>query len=270
MTIQDKMVGKHPIDKIGLWLEHEDIISTESKRHRYLELKADSYDDAVSDIADWLVRHHLSDKKKQSIERKKELLRKYSYDKVASELKIFPSNDNTKKGNLGEIILSEYLSETNGIDILVYKLHYNSNIDQAMKGDDVILVSPKTFLIGESKFRSNPQKADVESAIENMKNELSLPLSLSFVAEILKEKGQEDLADLIEDVQFNIVTEDISIKNIGFLMSTKKVKQVVERHLNYRNKELLFISLGIDKPVEFLNDAFFRAETLVGDIVYGE
>ena len=50
-----------------------------------------------------------------------------------------PKLDTTQKGNCAEVILSEYLVSTSGLDLLIYMLHYNTNVNQSMKGDDVLL-----------------------------------------------------------------------------------------------------------------------------------
>ncbi len=84
-----------------------------------------------------------------------------------------------------------------------------------MKGDDVLLVNEREILLGESKFRSAPSKQAVMEA-SDMKDELTLPISLGFLADRLFELGYEDLSDKIFDLQIDLTKKDISIKNIGF------------------------------------------------------
>lgn len=268
MSIQDRMIGKHPTTEMGEWLTSEDIECTESKRHRYLEIDTTNLDMAIEDVSKWLITYHLSDGKKRMLTIKKKLLIKHKYEDYAKKLHIFPRSDKTKKGNIGEIILSEYLSVTTGIPIVVYKLHYNPNIDQSMKGDDVLIVDANKILLGESKYRATPSKSAVEEASKDLKDRLTLPLSLGFIADRLFEQGESELGEMIFELQFKNISEEIDLKNIGFLFSTKNVRHVVETHLNATNSEFIFISLGIDNPNNFIENAFSKAEDRISEGSY--
>ncbi len=136
-----------------------------------------------------------------------------------------------------------------------------------MKGDDVLLIDERKILLGESKFRSTPSKEAVEEASNLMKSTLALPMSLGFIADRLFEQDQVDLADEILDIQYTLSKTNLDIKNIGFLLSTKLVKGHVERNMNSDNKDFLFISLGINNPVEFMELAFKRAKELLIEVV---
>lgn len=267
MTLQDKMIGKHPNDGLFFnWTECEDTECTERKRHRYLSEKYENRQQAIETVADWMVKYHLSKSKRAALYKKKKILEKYDFEEYARSLHVFPNADKTKKGNFGEVVLSEYLSQVSGINVLVFKLHYNPNVDQSMKGDDVLLVNEKKVLLGESKFRSTPSKSAVEGASRLMNNTLVLPMSLGFIAERLFEKGQTELAEKIFDIQFNMSKTNFDIKNIGFLLSTKLVRNHVEKNMDSINKDFLFISLGIDNPVEFMELAFSRAKQLIIEV----
>jgi len=51
--------------------------------------------------------------------------------------------------------LAEYLSSTTDAQLPIYRLRYNTNPDQSMKGDDVLLfdldAEPVRIIIGESR-----------------------------------------------------------------------------------------------------------------------
>lgn len=267
MTIQDKMVGKHPSNGIFFdCVECHDTECTDQKRHRYLSEKGENRQEAIETVANWLVTYHLSKSRKMALCKKQKILAKYDFQEYAKSLHVFPKADKTKKGNLGEIILTEYLSQVSGIKVLIFKLHYNPNVDQSMKGDDVLLVDEKKILLGESKFRSTPSKEAVEEASQLMNNKLALPMSLGFIADRLFEQDQIELAEKILDIQYKMSRTNFDIKNIGFLLSTKLVKDHVERNMNSDNKDFLFISLGIDNPVEFMELAFTRANELLFEV----
>lgn len=271
MTLQDKMIGKHPKDGLFYqWVECQDTECTDKKRHRYLSEKDANRQQAIETVANWLVTYHLSQSKRAVLCRKQKILEKYDFKEYAKSLHVFPNADKTKKGNLGEVLLTEYLSQVSGIKVIIFKLHYNPNVDQSMKGDDVLLVDERKILLGESKFRSTPSKKAVTEASHLMKNTLALPISLGFIADRLFEQNQFELAEKILDIQYKLSKTNFDIKNIGFLLSTKLVKGYVEENMESNNKDFLFISLGIDKPAKFMELAFARAEELLIEVAENE
>ncbi|WP_313758851.1 Hachiman antiphage defense system protein HamA [Tissierella sp.] len=264
MSLQSELIGQHPTEGLFFeWLKCEDTECTDKKRHRYLSERNESKEKAIETVANWLVLHHLSKNKKELLYRKQQILGKYNFEKYAESFQVFPKSDRTKKGNFGEIILTEYLSQVSGIKTLVFKLHYNPNVDQSMKGDDVLLVDEDRIIVGESKFRSTPSKKSVEDASNSMNDELLLPISLGFIADRLFEQGQDELASKVFDIQYMMSKSTFDIRNIGFILSTKLIKNHVERNMSSTNKNFIFISLGMDNPVDFMEDAFKRAEELV-------
>jgi len=271
LTQQDKMIGKHPEEGIFFeWIDSIDTPCTDTKRHRHLFANEHKNNEAIELIANWLVLYHLTDNKKRALVKKKNILSRYDFRDYASELHILPTADKTKKGNLGEIILTEYLSQTTGIDVLVYKLRYNSNVDQSMKGDDVLLVDENRIFLGESKFRSTPSKKVIEEASKSMKNSLALPISLGFISDRLFEEGKDELAEKILDIQFKLSKSKLNIKNIGFVLSTNSVKDFVEKNMNSSNNDFIFISLGIENPIVLMESAFKRANDLIMEVDFDE
>ncbi|HYE09279.1 MAG TPA: Hachiman antiphage defense system protein HamA, partial [Patescibacteria group bacterium] len=239
---------------------------TENKRHRHLSTKEENIHEAIETVANWLVTYHLSKGKSMALKRKQVILEKHDFHEYAKSLHILPRADKTKKGNLGEVILTEYLSQVSSIKVLIYKLHFNPNVDQSMKGDDVLLVDEKKILLGESKFRSTPSKEAVEDVSNLMGNALALPLSLGFIADALFEQDQTELAEQILDIQYKLSRANFNIKNVGFLLSTKLVEKHVEKNMDSINKEFIIISLGMDNPTEFMELAFERAEKLLLEV----
>lgn len=66
----------------------------------------------------------------------------------------------------------------------------------------------------------------------------------------------------IETVANWLVLHHLS-KSKKELLSTKLIKNHVERNMSSTNKNFIFISLGMDNPVDFMEEAFKRAEELV-------
>lgn len=270
-NIQEKMIGQHPKgDNIfSKWLDKEDKACTERKKHRALTEKEGTRDDAIDKIAEWLAIHHISEGKRHLVNRKK-ILDKYKYKKYAEELHVYPNNDTTRKGNLAEIVLSEYLQETSKNKNLVYKLRFNPNIDQSMKGDDVLLLNEedlsKNIIVGESKFRTSPDKSVILEISKEFGNHLTLPLSLTFVADRLFEEGKIELSERIYDLHENLYKGQIDIINVGFLFSNLKSASIVEKHMDSDNNNFIMISLGVDKPQDIIEKSYRKAiENIKGE-----
>ncbi|OFI06663.1 hypothetical protein CLOACE_08180 [Clostridium acetireducens DSM 10703] len=270
-TKQDKMIGKHPIKNsiFADWLICNDMDCTEKKIHRSLIENSDCTDQAIEEIAKWLINFHLTRRKKDLLDKKKVLLKKYEFHEYADSLHIFPLTDKTQKGNLGEVILTQYLHDTSGIDIVFYKLRYNPNVDQSMKGDDVLLVDDKKILLGESKFRKKAGKNVVDEISKNFATKLTLPISLSFIADRLYDEGNHELSDKISEIETVLSKGKIDIKNIGFILSDYSAHVSVEKHMNSQNKDFIMITLNVDNVLDLLNKSFERAkEKIKGDFPY--
>jgi hypothetical protein len=262
MTEQERLIGEHPQTShiLGEWLVHTDHPATASKKHRKLEENKEIRNQAINKIAEWIIEHHISEKKINLLERKAELLQRHDFDEYVEASKLLPIEDKTKKGNVAEIILVEYLQESTGLSPIIHKLRYNPNVDQSIKGDDVLLLNPSNvsekIIYGESKYRSTPTKDVIEEAVSNLEGSKRLPVSIGFVAEILYEQGDDSLADQLMDLQVLLKNENINIHNVGFLLSNKTTSTQVERHLNTTNPNLVFVSLGLDNPIEIIEGGF--------------
>lgn len=201
MTEQERLIGEHPTTPhiLGDWLAHTDHPTTVSKKHRKLDENNSLRNQAIDKIADWIVNHHIIEQKIEALERKAQILQKHDFEEYVKSLNLLPSTDDTMKGNIAEIILVEYLQESTGFSPVIHKLRYNPNVNQAMKGDDVLLLNPdnvsEKIIYGESKYRSTPSKQAIEEAVSNLEGGKRLPVSIGFVADRLYEIGDSGLAD---------------------------------------------------------------------------
>jgi len=109
-------------------------------------------------------------------------------------------------GNFGEIVASEYLRQMLGYEIPVYRLRYNPNPESSMKGDDVLGFkfgnvdgSGREIIVGESKARQKFSRSAVEDAYQQLakSSRRPHPISLTFIANILRLEGQPEKADAI-------------------------------------------------------------------------
>lgn len=278
-TEQESLIGAHPNNPsfFADWLISEDSIilpAKPNKKHRKLSELPTKRKLAIDHIANWIIEHHVDGKKIKRIQdRKSEIMAKYgiTIDEYIDEQKFFPKLDNTKSGNATEIILSKYLQESTGLQLLAYKLMYNPNVDQSMKGDDCLLFNlsdlTSKIMVGEAKYRASPSKKTVKDMIHNLENSKRLPLSLPFISAHLTAIGNESLASQVDDLQFEISKGRIPIINVGFILSSKGMSRsydtakCVDYHLDSTNPNLVVLSLGVDNPLEIITEAFDLAKT---------
>jgi len=166
--IHCELIGEHPKQTIfAEWLSYEDLPSSNNKIHRKLLEVQGMREHAVEQISDWIIKHHIADSTIDRLRRKKEgILKKHGLNEYINQQQFLPVAEKTMRGNGAEIVLAEYLQASSNLQVLVYKLRYNPNVNQSMKGDDVLLLNKENLshkiIVGESKFRKVPNKAVVE------------------------------------------------------------------------------------------------------------
>ena len=208
-----------------------------------------------------LQNHHIS---LENIERRKDLLRSLRIANASISPSPFPKNEKTQKGNFAEIFLAEYLQSTTEAQIPIYKLRYNPNVEQSMKGDDVLLFDmdsdPVRIIVGEAKFRGTPAKQAVIDTVDGLvrSHTTGLPISLMFVADRLFEEGKIDMAVKVQNCAILFVTNQLRIDYVGLLISDKNVGNSVNMHATNNLHNLLMISLGFQSPETIVQKAFAR------------
>lgn len=278
-TEHERLIGKHPKapNMFAVWLACEDVAipaAKPNKKHRKLTENADQRDFAVEAIADFIIQHHVDSKKIDRIaSRKHEILKKYNLNKIDEYLEtqsFFPTHDDTKTGNGTEIILSNYVQATSGLKLFAYKLTYNPNVEQSIKGDDCLLFNKENLtervIVGEAKFRSTPGPQAVRDIINNSEGAKKLPISLPFISKHFTAIGDETMAAAIEDLQYELRNGKVPVINVGLLLSTKShlrsrdTAQQVDYYLDSKNPSLIVLSLGVDDPKQIIDRAFDLAK----------
>ena len=178
----------------------------------------------------------------------------------------FPIADKTRKGNLAEVFLAEYICSATSSELPVYRLRYNPNVEQSMKGDDILafdFVSQQPrIIVGEAKFRGTPSKKAVQDIVSGLirSHQAGLPTSLQFVADRLYESNNTILADRVANCAIQFVTGRLDINYVGLLISDTNSKSNVDQHTEGSLRNLVMISLGINNPSQLVNDCFERIE----------
>lgn len=214
-----------------------------------------------------IINHHYTQFR---ISRLKEKYKSLGFAKYAEQHRKLPITDKVKKVMLRKYYLLIIFKHHKKEFIKVYKLKYNPNVDQAIKGDDTLMVDlfeengneKIKIYLGESKFRTTPQKNVVEDITKSL-NKDTLPLSYTFLVEEIA-KSDELLAQL-DDYIVQDIKDRGDLIYVGLLLSNTKTSETVEKHLNSDNSNLVFISIGIGQPEEFIKSIFEKAEELISN-----
>lgn len=258
MTKQELLIGKHPDNShpYGKWLAANDLPDSYMKCHRELTEITAVDDELIEWMAKKIINHHYTQFR---ISRLKEKYKSLGFAKYAEQHRKLPITDKVKKGNATEILLTDYIQASQKKEFIkVYKLKYNPNVDQAIKGDDTLMVDlfeengneKIKIYLGESKFRTTPQKNVVEDITKSL-NKDTLPLSYTFLVEEIA-KSDELLARKLDDYIVQDIKDRGDLIYVGLLLSNTKTSETVEKHLNSDNSNLVFISIGIGQPEEFI------------------
>lgn len=215
-------------------------------------------------MAEALQRHHVSP---EGLQRYQKLIFSLKIENLPlPSQSIYPKNDNTQKGNFAEIFLAEYLGATTEAQLPVYRLRYNTNLDQSMKGDDVLLFdldsNPVRIIVGESKFRGTPTKSAVIDIVNQLvrSNKKELPISLQFVANRLFEENKKELGEKIQHCSILFAKNKLDINYVGLLISNHNAKNHINNHTSNSLNNLLMISLGVKNPERMVKEAFDKLE----------
>ncbi len=265
----ENIIGKHPAGEFfGSHLHAEDSPTDSNIPHRSLNHGPTGREQTVEQLRAALIEHHVSAAMIAQDRRKIKNLRALGYPIDEASVRRFPTSDTTRKGNLAEVFLAEYICAASGASLPVYRLRYNPNIEQSMKGDDVLAFDftserPR-IIIGEAKFRGTPSKKAIQDIVSGLvrSHQAGLPASLQFVADRLYELNQIELADRVEDCSIKMAEGRLDLSYVGLLLSDDKSKSKVHEHTNAELRSLVMISLGIDAPGNLVEDCFDGIEEI--------
>jgi hypothetical protein len=216
-----------------------------------------------------LVQHHVGPEAEERERRRRAAMRRLGLEDVQSLMKRFPTNPSTQKGNLAEVVLAEYIAASNGVSVPVYRLRYNPNVEQSMKGDDVLAFdldsNPVRVIVGESKFRTISTKKAVADIVEGLvrSHKGRIPASLQFVADRLFETGNEDLGEKILECATLFALEKLQLQYVGLLMSDTRSADRLNQHTDNSLHRLAVISFGLDSPNSIVNSCFDGLEECI-------
>lgn len=276
MPSQNEIIGKHPDDPhiFHRWFEATDHPVQDHINHRALNGQLDADD---PELIEWLARriidHHYSP---ELLNRLKSRYRRLGFARFAAMHRQIPISDTTRKGNATEIILIEYLQSCQEQEqIKAFRLRYNPNVDQSMKGDDAMLVEvvqddrgrdDLKVLLGEAKFRGTPSSAVLEE-ISGALGKDKVPLSYSFLIQRLADDPEtEHLADLLENFLIAEIKDKGNLRYAGLLLSSTAAGRFVQNNFSIDNPAMVIISAGIEAPAQLVSNAFQKAQEILDDL----
>ncbi len=254
----ENIIGKHPAEELF----------DSNIPHRSLNHGSTGREQTVEQLRAALIEHHVSAAMIAQDRRKIKNLRALGYPIDEASVRRFPTSDTTRKGNLAEVFLAEYICAASGACLPVYRLRYNPNIEQSMKGDDVLAFDFTSkrphIIIGEAKFRGTPSKKAIQDIVSGLvrSHQAGLPASLQFVADRLYELNQIELADRVEDCSIKMAQGRLDLSYVGLLLSDDKSKSKVHEHTTAELRSLVMISMGIDAPGNLVEDCFDGIEEI--------
>jgi HamA len=118
-----------------------------------------------------------------------------------------PSNKQTRSGDLGELLATEYLNSETPFVVPIKKLRWKSDRETAMHGNDVIGVDTKAkpvcVLKGECKSRANFTQSVVDEAAGSLDRHDGRPnpSTLAFITKRLYEEKRDAEAKVFQELQ---------------------------------------------------------------------
>jgi hypothetical protein len=264
----EQIIGPHPLPPhpCGIHLAATDQHTVHSVPHRVLDNEPLQLAKFTAAMTQWIVNHHISP---ENIERDRIRREALARQGLVGPMRRFPTNTSTQKGSWAEILLAEYVAASSNAQLPVYRLRYNPNVDQSMKGDDVLAFdldsNPVRVLVGEAKFRSTPSKqvvADLVGALEKSHSG-NIPASLKFVADRLFESGNNELGSKVAACNSLFAQGRLQLDYVGLLVSSKDAHFHVQKNALSSIPSLAVISLALKNPEGIVADSYAGVGALV-------
>lgn len=221
---------------------------------------------AVAGIREMLVLHHTSPAARELTAKHHEAMARLGFGEEQARLSRFPTHPSTRKGNLAEVVLAEYVAVTASVALPVYRLRYNPNVDQSMKGDDVLAFDldsdPVRIVVGEAKYRATSSADAVREIVEGLvrSHKGGIPASLQFVADRLFEMQQSDLGVRVFECAKLFALGRLRLDYVGLLLGDTRSAERVASSTPASLRRLAMISLGVENPDSLVDACFTGLE----------
>lgn len=264
----EKIIGPHPLSPhpCGNSLTALNQQTEHNVPHRILNNDPLKQDELIAAMTQWIINHHVSPENIERDRERREALERQGFHDPTQRL---PRNTSTQKGNWAEILLAEYVAASCDAQLPVYRLRYNPNVDQSMKGDDVLVFDlnsdPVRVLVGEAKFRSTSTKVVVGELIDALEKSHSgnVPASLQFVADRLFDSGLVELGAKVAECNTLFAQNRLQLDYVGLLVSNKHAHAHVFSTAKSNAQSLAVMSLVLLDPEQVVADCYAKAAVQV-------
>lgn len=243
------------------WLTHRPT-SKDYKRLSHYPLReiSGSRNQIRDCLSQALIDHHMNR------QRLADRLATLGYEGVAQFIKSeLPRDDRTRKGNFGEIVASEHLIQRHGYTMPVFKIRFRDSYNMPMRGEDIVAFEMdaknhiKSVIIGEAKTIQRFRRATLKHAHERLRIAYRpRPMTLSMLAEILYDRGNDTFALEIDRVSDRLMKRAFPRSNWIFMITERQARDAF-RILEEEDDlvpNLNCVSLALEELTEFINDLF--------------
>lgn len=181
---------------------------------------------------------------------------------------MLPVGKRIRSGDLGEILATEYVSESTVYSVPIRRLRWKDHREMSMRGDDVIAVrmpqerGPIEFMKGETKSRATLSAAVLTEAREALDRDTGLPSphALTFVATRLRELEQIELADMIDEAQFKDGISQAQVCHFLFIFCGNNPEPLMRVNLTGYEGAIrqLYVGLRVETHQAFINDVYLK------------
>jgi hypothetical protein len=148
-----------------------------------------------------------------------------------------PTKKTSRSGEIGEILATEIAEAYMGYDVPIRRLRWKDGRDMALRGDDIIGVTPGTsgkprFLKGEAKSREQLSSSVVNEAAAALDRDNGRPSrhSVVFLCDRLREQQKHDEAAQLEYALLHSFNGH-SVEHLLFALSGNNPRRFLHSHL---------------------------------------
>jgi hypothetical protein len=186
---------------------------------------------------------------------------------------MLPAGKKIRSGDLGEILATEYVSESTVCSVPIRRLRWKDHREMSMRGDDVIAVrvpekgGPLEFMKGKTKSRAALPTAVLTEARQSLDRDAGLPSphALTFVATRLREIGEVELADAIDEAQFKDGILQTQVCHFLFVFCGNNPEALMRANLAGYNGGInqLYVGLRVGTHQAFIKDVYLKVSSIV-------
>ena len=176
-----------------------------------------------------------------------------------------PREQKTRKGNFGEVVACEHLSQRYGYKLPVFKLRFMDNPDMPMRGEDIVAFEITednkitAICIGEAKTLEDYDRRQVEKAHNRLFTAYHpYPISLLLISNILHERGDHDLAEQIDIILETLTLRSFPRHNWIFIITGNRPRDAFNpiEEMDTVVENLRTVNLHLPKLSSFIDEIF--------------